>query len=91
MCKHKLFFNAKWRQLCLLSLKCLLQPAWFGKENWGIFSVGYSLIPTFSERAYKRSAVCTLFASFAPIMAAFCNGHYRYKSSAKSVVVCFQK
>ena len=44
-----------------------------------------------TERAYKRSAVCTLFASFAPRMAAFCDGHYRYKSSAKSVVVCFQK
>ena len=39
----------------------------------------------------KRSAVCTLFAYFAPIMAACCNVHYRYKSSAKSVVVCFQK
>ena len=44
-----------------------------------------------TERAYKRSAVCTLLASFAPIMAAFCNGHYRYKSSAKSLVVCFQE
>ena len=44
-----------------------------------------------TERAYKRLAVCTLFASFPPIMASFCNGHYRYKSSAKSVVVCFQK
>ena len=44
-----------------------------------------------TEQACKRSAVCTLFASFAPIVAAFCNGHYRYKSSAKSVVVCFQK
>ena len=27
-----------------------------------------------TERAYKRSAVCTLLASFASIMAAFCNG-----------------
>ena len=44
-----------------------------------------------TERSYKRSAVCTLLASFAPIMAAFCNGHYRYKSSAKSLVVCFQE
>ena len=56
------------------------------------FSILNTLLHSLNtERAYKRSAVCTLFASFAPIMAAFCNGHYRYKSSAKSVVVCFQK
>ena len=42
------------------------------------------------ERAYKRSEICTLFASYALTMAAFCNSHYRYKSSARSVI-CFQK
>ena len=57
---------------------------WQGSLVWVLMSLN-------TERAYKRSAVCTLLASFAPIMAAFCNGHYRYKSSAKSLVVCFQE
>ena len=43
-----------------------------------------------TERAYKRSAVCTLFASFAPIMAAFCNGHYRYKYSINPLLSAFK-
>ena len=44
-----------------------------------------------TERAYKRSAVCPLFASFEPIMAAFCSGHYVINLLLNLLLSAFKK